>query len=64
MTLRQGLMLTCVLIFASGCVQTRDCDWAQPIRPTQSDISNVSDGLARDILAHNLTGQKLCGWQP
>jgi hypothetical protein len=56
-------MLTCVAIFASGCVATRDCDWAKPIRPTEADVALVSDGLARDLLTHNETGAKLCGWK-
>ncbi len=60
--LTKSLMLTCVAIFASGCV-TNSCDWAQPIRPTANDVAVVSEGLARDLLTHNETGAKLCGWK-
>jgi hypothetical protein len=63
MTLTKSLMLTCAAIFLSGCVQTTSCDWAKPIRPTANDVAVVSDGLARDLLVHNQTGAKLCGWR-
>ncbi len=54
--------LLCVTLLASGCVGTADCDWAKPIRPTEADVAAMSSGLARDLLTHNETGQKLCGW--
>jgi hypothetical protein len=55
-------MLLCAVSFANGCVQTDACDWAEPIRPTAQDVATISPGLARDLLRHNQTGQKLCGW--
>lgn len=38
------------------------CDWAAPTRPSRAD--QLTDGTARQILAHNETGAQLCGWQP
>lgn len=37
------------------------CDWAAPIRPSRAD--QLTDGTARQILTHNETGARLCGWQ-
>jgi len=33
---------------------------AQPIYISKDDV--FSDATAREILKHNLTGRKLCGW--
>jgi len=35
---------------------------AEPIRPSHAD--KLTDGTARQILAHDLKGAKLCGWAP
>ena len=58
----QKLMLLCVLILASGCVQSDPCAWARPIYPTADDVQNVSPSLARQLLNHNETGARVCGW--
>ena len=63
MRLMQRLTLLFAVILVGGCVQS-DCDWAKPIRPTTGDLGVVSPGLAREVLAHNQTGAKLCGWKP
>ncbi len=62
----QRLTLLGAMTLASGCVQTASeaCDWASPIRPTANDVAVISDGLAEDLLTHNLTGAELCGWKP
>jgi hypothetical protein len=53
----------CVMLSAiSGCVSPKDCDWAEPIYLDESDVAVISDGLARDLLTHNETGSKVCGW--
>lgn len=39
-----------------------ECDWAAPIRPSLAD--QLTSDTQRQILAHNETGSKLCGWQP
>jgi hypothetical protein len=38
------------------------CDWTKPIYVDNSDV--LTDGTARQILAHNLAGAKACGWKP
>jgi hypothetical protein len=64
MRLRQRLTLLCAAIWVAGCVQTKDCDWAEPIKPTANDVQVISTGLARDILTHNEKGAAICGWRP
>jgi hypothetical protein len=52
-----------IMICAAGCVQTADpCTWAAPIRPALAD--ELTPGTARQILAHNETGARVCGWTP
>ena len=57
-------MMACATCLMSGCatVTKNSCDWAQPIRPSIED--HLTDGTARQILEHNLTGQAVCGWRP
>ena len=50
------------VIFLSGCETTKSCDWANPIKPSVNDV--LTSGTERQILTHNTTGAKLCGWQP
>lgn len=38
------------------------CKWARPIYVSKAD--RLTDQTADQILAHNMTGQRLCGWQP
>lgn len=58
-----GLLTVCA---ATGCattnraVQPDYCATAQPIYVGRDDV--IGDATAREILEHNLTGQKLCGW--
>lgn len=62
-----GVLLALLL---TGCETTgpeikfidTGCDWTRPIYVSKTDI--VSDGTARQILAHNETGVKRCGWKP
>ena len=37
-----------------------DCAWARPILVSRDDV--LSDLTARQILAHNETGRRVCGW--
>jgi hypothetical protein len=59
-------MLSVIAVFLAGCATepgaTFECDWAAPIRPSRTD--HLSEGTARQILIHNETGVRLCGWQP
>ena len=58
------IMLAWLAVSLAGCgiSLTSECDWAEPIRPSQAD--DLTPGTQRQILAHNETGAKLCGWQP
>jgi hypothetical protein len=52
-----GLML-------AGCSTTRPGDFcvvSEPIRPSATDT--LTTGTARQVLAHNEYGQKVCGWR-
>jgi hypothetical protein len=52
------------LLFLSACQSTGGsfCAIENPIRPTQAEIAVMGDATVAAILAHNLTGKKLCGW--
>ena len=58
------MLLACLAGSLAGCgIKIGvDCDWAEPIRPSRAD--HLTPGTQRQILAHNETGEKLCGWQP
>lgn len=60
----QTMILVWLAVFLAGCgiSLTSECDWAEPIRPSQAD--DLTPGTQRQILVHNETGAKLCGWQP
>lgn len=56
------MILAWLAVSLAGCgikIGT-ECDWAAPIRPSRADILTL--GTQRQILAHNETGSKLCGW--
>jgi hypothetical protein len=61
---RFGVILLGSLILTSGCVTigpaTNFCSIAEPILISRQDV--LTDGTARQILAHNETGRKLCEW--
>jgi hypothetical protein len=58
-TLRNLAML-CGLILIGGCATSDPCGWAQPIRPSVADV--LTEGTARQLLNHNETGARVCGW--
>jgi len=65
MTFRAAAIVTCATIFLAGCgtpMINRSCDWAMPIRPSQEDV--LTDQTALELLIHNETGARLCGWRP
>ena len=43
--------------------RTGACTVFKPIRPTAADIEAVSFQLVEQILVHNETGTRLCGWE-
>ena len=51
-----------VLLAGCGISIASECDWAEPIRPSQADA--LTPGTQRQILTHNETGAQICGWQP
>jgi hypothetical protein len=40
-------------------VPSNGCEWAKPIYVSRSDV--LTDGTARQILAHDETYQEICG---
>ena len=65
MTLRLCLLMSALAVCLAGCAteplaQIGGCDWVTPIRPSRQD--QFSDGTSIQILRHNETGVRLCGW--
>ena len=61
--MRWGLLMS-MLSIAGGCAATTGdfCDVSAPIRPSPGDVASIE--TQRQIVAHNRTGAKLCGWRP
>jgi hypothetical protein len=61
-----------IIVFAAAlalvlqaCSTTGDaCTGFRSIHPAIADVDAMSAGLARQIVAHNETGAKLCRWKP
>lgn len=66
MTFRSILILASIAVSIAGCatdpIFRSDCDWAEPIRPSRSDV--LTRQTKEQILAHNEAGARLCGWRP
>lgn len=45
-------------------VRTGACDVFRPIRPVAGESQHLSESLVEQILTHNETGARLCGWVP
>lgn len=61
------LFVTCCGLLVLAACQTASgsfCDIARPQRPAAAEIEAMSDARVADVLAHNLKGQRLCGWRP
>lgn len=61
----QWLMLALVPLLSSCATNGRviegnACAWARPILVSRQDV--LTDPTARQILVHNETGRRLCGW--
>lgn len=54
------------LLALSGCISDSGsfCAIESPRRPPASEIATMSERAIEADLAHNLKGQKLCGWEP
>jgi hypothetical protein len=59
---RIGPMILALSWLVTGCAHrgTEGCEAWRPILRSQEDVLSVE--TARAILAHNLTGRRLCGW--
>lgn len=59
------MLLVAALALLVGCTTAKGsfCTVASPIRPSSETIAAMTDQEVRDVLAHNLKGQKLCGWK-
>ena len=59
-------ILLSIAVSAAGCATdprlSKDCDWARPIQPSRADL--LTRQTKQQILAHNETGARLCGWRP
>lgn len=55
-------MILALSWLVTGCAHrgTEGCEAWRPILRSQEDVLSVE--TARAILAHNLTGRRLCGW--
>ncbi len=53
------------LLALSACVTGGGsfCAIESPRRPSPAEIATMSDRAIENDLAHNLKGQKLCGWK-
>lgn len=54
------LMLLLLLTPLANCAAAAGCEAWRPVMIGPED--RISDETARGILAHNLTGRRLCGW--
>nr|WP_081486276.1 hypothetical protein [Bartonella doshiae] len=65
MKLTRKVMLMCVLSFLAGCAtnERTSCLGWLPIYLDLKDLNVISPSLARDILKHNMQGERLCGWK-
>lgn len=54
------------LLALVACTTTKGsfCAVASPQRPSAAAVDAMTDAQVRGLLAHNLKGQKLCGWKP
>ena len=53
------------MLLTAGCVKPDDCEIFEPLRPTDADaLYDVDPALADDVLAHNMTGERVCDWAP
>ena len=62
--MRKISLIAVVALVLSGCGTTRPGDFclvSEPIRPSESD--GLTTGTARQVLAHNEYGAKVCGWK-
>lgn len=57
------LMAPLALALPACSTSADPCAGFRPIRPAVADVTAMSAGLARQIVAHNETGASLCRWK-
>ena len=64
-TLLKCLLLIAAVSWLSGCAPNRGnlCDGWKPIRPTATEVTDLTDGTVHQIAAHNRFGAENCGWK-
>lgn len=55
-----ALLLTACTTTGRATEVTTGCEWTKPILVSRQDV--LTDLTARQILAHNETGRRLCHW--
>ena len=55
------LLIGCSTVGREIEVVDTACNWIRPIFVSRQDV--LTDGTARQILAHNEAGSKRCGWE-
>lgn len=62
--LKQWALMGAMTLWLAGCGTDMDpCAGFGPIYPTSADLTAASDALRDQVLAHNITGERLCGWR-
>lgn len=59
------ILALAALLAVAGCVTKGGsfCDIARPIRLSPATIDAMTDAEVEEALAHDLKGQRLCGWK-
>lgn len=55
------LLVGCATNGRATEASTSGCEWTRPIYVSKQDV--LTDTTARQILAHNETGRRLCNWK-
>lgn len=58
-------LIALALLVLTGCATNRAGDFclvSAPIRPSSADA--LTEGTARQVLAHNEYGRQVCNWRP
>lgn len=62
----KGLISGVVISALAGCTTPSGgfCAVSAPLRLSAKAVDSLSEREARALLAHNLKGERLCGWRP
>ena len=59
---RRWTLMSALAASMAGCATSDPCGWAEPIRPSRADV--LTEGTRDQVLVHNETGARICGWRP